>query len=35
MGLVVFLLAFGIFSALGWVLSNLTVDDPDPEPGVE
>ena len=35
MGLLVFLLAFGIFSALGWVLSNLTVDDPDPEPGVQ
>ena len=29
LGLVMLLIAFGIFSGLGWLLNNLFVDDPD------
>ena len=32
LGLVMLLLAFGMFSALGWVLSNLFVEEPTPSP---
>jgi exosortase len=35
LGLVTLLLAFGIFSGLGWLLSNLFVEDDSPDPADE
>jgi exosortase len=35
LGLVTLLIAFGIFSALGWFLSNLLVEDSEPQAAVD
>jgi hypothetical protein len=32
LGLVTLLLAFGVFSGLGWVLANLTVEEAEARP---
>lgn len=35
LGLLIILVAFGIFSGIGWLLGHLFVEDPEPEPAAD